>query len=69
MWSSRTFDSFKEAAAANAMSRFYGGVHYKASVLNGVIQGECVGKHVLKNLKDSTSVSHSTNYVFEASKQ
>ncbi len=67
MWSSRTFDSFKEAAAANAMSRFYGGVHYKVSVLNGVKQGECVGKHVLKSLKNN--ISHNGNHILEASKE
>ncbi len=67
MWSSRTFDSFKEAAAANAMSRFYGGVHYKASVINGVKQGECVGKHVLKSLKNN--ISYNTNHVLEASNE
>jgi hypothetical protein len=41
---SRKFKSFKEAANEAAMSRFYAGIHYKAAIENGIIQGKNVGK-------------------------
>ena len=47
----RSFKSFKDAAKEAAMSRFYGGIHYKAAIVNGVEQGENVGDFVVKKLK------------------
>jgi len=46
----RTFSSFNQAAEEAAISRLYGGIHYRAAVDNGLIQGCNVGKHVLKKL-------------------
>lgn len=43
----RTFTSFKAAATEAAISRMYGGIHYRAAIENGVEQGECVGRTVM----------------------
>ena len=43
----RRFDSFHHAAQENALSRLYGGVHYRASAEGGMRQGRCVGQRVL----------------------
>jgi hypothetical protein len=47
----RKFKSFKEAAKEAAMSRFYGGIHYKAAIVNGISQGKNVGDFIVKKLK------------------
>jgi hypothetical protein len=44
----RHFQSFQEAAQEAAVSRLYGGIHYRAAIENGLAQGECVGEKVLK---------------------
>ncbi|MAU26964.1 MAG: phosphatidic acid phosphatase [Muricauda sp.] len=47
----RSFNSFKEAADEAAISRMYGGIHYRAAVEVGVKQGRDLGKFVVDNLK------------------
>ncbi|AKA34692.1 phosphatidic acid phosphatase [Flagellimonas lutaonensis] len=47
----RSFNSFKEAADEAAISRMYGGIHYRAAVEVGVKQGRDLGKFVVNNLK------------------
>ncbi|TRX04212.1 vanadium-dependent haloperoxidase [Flavobacterium gawalongense] len=47
----RTFTSFDAAAKEAAMSRFYGGIHYKAAIINGIGQGKNVGDFIVKKLK------------------
>jgi len=42
----RTFPSFKAAAAEAAISRLYGGIHYRSAIDNGVEQGSKVGAYV-----------------------
>jgi hypothetical protein len=39
----RSFNSFFEAADESAISRLYGGIHYRFDIENGVQQGACVG--------------------------
>jgi PAP2 superfamily len=39
----RSFDSFLEAAEEAAISRLYGGIHFRAAIANGVDQGRCIG--------------------------
>jgi len=46
----RTFNSFNQAAQEAAISRLYGGIHYRAAVDNGLKQGVNVGKHVLERI-------------------
>jgi len=47
----RSFTSFNQAADEAAISRMYGGIHYRASVEVGVEQGRNVGKLLLTKLK------------------
>lgn len=47
----RSFTSFDQAADEAAISRMYGGIHYRAAVEVGVKQGRDLGKFVLDNLK------------------
>jgi PAP2 superfamily len=39
----RTFTSFDEAAKEVAVSRLYGGIHYRSGNDNGLAQGRCIG--------------------------
>ena len=43
----RTFASFDELAAEAALSRLYGGIHYRAAIEAGLVQGRCIGQQVL----------------------
>lgn len=43
----RTYPSFQAAAEEAAISRLYGGIHYRAAIEQGLIQGQCVGERVL----------------------
>jgi hypothetical protein len=47
----RTFNSFNEAAAEAALSRFYGGIHYQPAIDYGVEQGMQVGRWVLDHVE------------------
>jgi PAP2 superfamily len=47
----RTFASFNDAAKEAAMSRFYGGIHYKAAIVNGISQGRNIGNFIVEKLK------------------
>ncbi len=47
----RSFNSFNQAADEAAMSRMYGGIHYRAAVENGILQGRNLGAYLVKKLK------------------
>jgi len=47
----RNFTSFNQAANEAAISRMYGGIHYRVAVEVGVKQGRDLGKFVVDNLK------------------
>ncbi len=47
----RSFASFNEAAAQASVSRLYGGIHYRPALDNGLVQGESVGKWVLRKVQ------------------
>ncbi|MCF2489857.1 vanadium-dependent haloperoxidase [Dyadobacter sp. CY347] len=47
----RAFKSFHAAAEEAGISRFYGGIHYRSSIVNGQQQGELVGRHLLSKIK------------------
>jgi hypothetical protein len=42
----RSFASFEAAAAEAAISRLYGGIHYRAAIDRGLTQGRCIGEAV-----------------------
>lgn len=46
----RTYDSFWAAAEEAALSRLYGGIHFRSANENGLAQGRCVGEAVLAKL-------------------
>ena len=43
----RTFDSFYAYAEEAAISRLYGGIHYRSAIEQGLAQGACVGRRVM----------------------
>jgi hypothetical protein len=43
----RSFTSFEAAASEAAISRLYGGIHYRAAIENGMRQGRCIGDNVI----------------------
>lgn len=47
----RKFTSFLAASQEAAISRLYGGIHYRDAIDNGVIQGRKVGEKVLEKIK------------------
>jgi hypothetical protein len=46
----RRFNSFGEAAAEAAISRMYGGIHYRSAVEHGLVQGKSIGRHILRKI-------------------
>lgn len=57
----RNFKSFRAAAQEAAISRMYGGIHYRAAVDNGLDQGVALGKFVVNKLKTQTNTSTVSN--------
>ena len=47
----RSFGSFQQAADEAAISRLYGGIHYRAAIENGQEQGRRVGEKILSRIK------------------
>jgi len=46
----RSFKSFFDASAEAAVSRLYGGIHYRPAIDNGVIQGKKLGEFVVSSI-------------------
>jgi hypothetical protein len=46
----RSYTSFLHASSEAAVSRLYGGIHYRPAIDNGVEQGEKVGKYIIANI-------------------
>lgn len=49
----RTFQSFTHAAKEAAISRLYGGIHFRDAIENGVKEGEQIGRFVLLHSPES----------------
>ncbi|WAC11396.1 vanadium-dependent haloperoxidase [Dyadobacter pollutisoli] len=47
----RHFASFKNACNEAAISRLYGGIHYRSAIENGQVQGAGIGRQVLLKIK------------------
>ncbi len=47
----RTFHSFREAAEEAAVSRLYGGIHYRDAVVNGQVEGKALGACIVGRLR------------------
>lgn len=46
----RSFKSFKHAASEAAISRLYGGIHFRDAIENGMKQGENIGNYAISKL-------------------
>lgn len=46
----RSFNSFRDAYAEAAISRLYGGIHYRPAIDDGVTQGKALGSYVISRL-------------------
>jgi hypothetical protein len=46
----RTFPSFRAAAREAAISRLYGGIHFRAAIERGTDEGRCIGRRVRASL-------------------
>lgn len=49
----RKFDTFKQAAEQAAISRLYGGIHYRDAIENGQAQGKAIGDFVVKTIRNA----------------
>lgn len=47
----RKYTSFNDAAKEAAMSRLYGGIHYRAAIVNGIAHGKTIGDFIVGKLK------------------
>jgi hypothetical protein len=47
----RAFHSFREAASEAAISRLYGGIHFRDAIVNGQQQGAAVGRKIVERIK------------------
>ena len=47
----RKFTSFRQAAAEAAISRLYGGIHFRDAIENGAEQGKAIGNLIVKRLQ------------------
>lgn len=49
----RSFSSFRDAAAEAAISRLYGGIHYRDAIVNGQQQGKELGTFIINRLQQA----------------
>jgi hypothetical protein len=56
----RSFKSFKEAAEEAAVSRLYGGIHYRKAIEQGTVQGRRVGELVVQRVRTHGSTPVAT---------
>jgi len=54
----RQFKSFNQAAKEAAISRFWGGIHFKDAIDNGFVQGNKVGNWVVEKLSSSRKIDN-----------
>ncbi|MEX2233043.1 MAG: vanadium-dependent haloperoxidase [Cyclobacteriaceae bacterium] len=47
----RSFNSFKEASEEAAISRLYGGIHYRPAIEHGITEGRALGIYVMDKIK------------------
>ena len=47
----RSFDSLEDAAQEAAMSRLYGGIHFRSAIERGLEQGQCVARRILERVQ------------------
>ncbi|HXM37482.1 MAG TPA: vanadium-dependent haloperoxidase [Gemmatimonadales bacterium] len=58
----RAFPSFEQAAAEAAISRMYGGIHYRRAIEEGQAQGRRVGDFVIRRVRTRESVATTASF-------
>jgi len=58
----RSFTSFKQAAAEAAISRLYGGIHYRHAIEQGQVQGRSVGDLVVQRIQTKNAVATTASF-------
>ena len=53
----RSYPSFLVASEEAALSRLYGGIHYRPAIEYGITQGEAVGKHLLSRIDTRSKIT------------
>lgn len=53
----RSYTSFRQASNEAAISRLYGGIHYRPAIKNGLWQGNAVGNHIISVLNKDLDVN------------
>ena len=49
-FSPRHFNSFNDAANEAGFSRLYGGIHFRAAIVRGLVIGRVVGRYILERV-------------------
>jgi len=60
----RKFNSFIAASQEAAISRLYGGIHFRDAIENGVKEGEQIGKYIIKRSPDSRANNENNKTTF-----
>ncbi len=60
---SEKFNSFEHASNEAAVSRIYGGIHYRPAVEMGKEQGKKLGEFLIEKLNDSINFINANNKV------
>lgn len=47
----RSFNSFVEASEEAAVSRLYGGIHYRPAIEHGITEGRAIGNYIIEKIK------------------
>ena len=47
----RSFKSFQEASEEAAVSRLYGGIHYRPAIEHGITEGRALGNYIIEKIK------------------
>ena len=53
----RSYTSFLQASEEAALSRLYGGIHYRPAIEYGLAQGQLVGAHLLERIDTRTKIT------------
>ena len=61
---SRKFSSFTQASKEAAISRLYGGIHFRDAIENGVKEGEQIGKFIIAHSPDSRTTKKNDGMTF-----
>ena len=60
----RKFNSFAEASKEAAISRLYGGIHFRDAIESGVKEGEQIGKYIIKRSPDTRANNENNKTTF-----